>query len=110
MKALFLAGVAALFLATGTAHAYPPRYYDCGKAFVKIEMGAGSTARGRIFPKTWTIQENWEREVAKNLNPINSVNFRCTRDDNGDDKCWLNGKFCHEMSAEKGKEQFGDEY
>jgi len=32
MKKTLLTGITALFLATGTAHAYPPRYYDCGKA------------------------------------------------------------------------------
>jgi hypothetical protein len=42
MKELLLAGVAALFLATAAAHAYPPRYYDCGKAFVKIQTGKGT--------------------------------------------------------------------
>jgi len=56
MKELLLAGVAALFLATGAAHAYPPRYYDCGKAFVKIQTGKGTAPSGRrVFPTTWTI-------------------------------------------------------
>jgi hypothetical protein len=41
MKKILLTSVAALFLATGAAHAYPPRYYDCGKAFVRIQTGKG---------------------------------------------------------------------
>src|SRR5689334_9644128 len=60
---LLLASVAALLLATGAAHAYPPRYYDCGKAFVKIQTDEGSAPSGRrVFPTTWIIQENWEKE------------------------------------------------
>lgn len=31
MRILFLTSIAALLLATGATHAYPPRYYDCGK-------------------------------------------------------------------------------
>jgi hypothetical protein len=63
---LLLAGIAALFLAAGTAHAYPPRYYDCGKAFVKIQTGKGTAPSGRrVFPTTWIIQENWERKMRK---------------------------------------------
>jgi hypothetical protein len=106
MKELLLAGVAALFLATAAAHAYPPRYYDCGKAFVKIQTGKGTAPSGRrVFPTTWTIQENWEKEDAENLPPIGSLNFRCTKDD----KCWLNGKFCRKMSDEEGQKEFPDE-
>jgi len=105
MKKALLIGIAALFLATGTAHAYPPRYYDCGKAFVKIQTGAGSTPHGRVFPTTCTISENWHREDYD----IGSLNFRCTVGYKGDQKCWLNGKFCRKMSDEKGKEEFGDE-
>jgi hypothetical protein len=59
MKKLFLTGIAALLLTTGTTHAYPPRYYDCGKAFVKIQTGKGTAPSGnRVFPTTWTIAEN----------------------------------------------------
>src|SRR5262245_14948172 len=100
MNRVFIAGVA-LLLATGTAHAYPPRYYDCGKAFVKSQTAHGSAPHGRVFPTTWTISENWHRKDYE----IGSLNFRCTIDD----KCWLNGKFCRKMSDEKGKEEFGDE-
>jgi hypothetical protein len=106
MKKTLLTGIAALFLATGTAHAYPPRYYNCGKAFVKIQTFHGSAAHGRVFPTVWrTISENWEKEDRENLRPITSLNFRCTKED----KCWLNGKFCHQMSNEEGKKEFPDE-
>jgi hypothetical protein len=63
-----------LVLATGAAHAYPPRYYDCGKAFVKIQTDKGSAPSGRrVFPTTWIIQENWEKEDRENLRPITSL-------------------------------------
>jgi hypothetical protein len=75
-----------LLICVAAAHAYPPRYYDCGKAFVKIQSGKGTAPSGRrVFPTTWTIQENWEKEDAENLPPIGSLNFRCTKDD----KCWF---------------------
>jgi hypothetical protein len=42
--------IAALFLATGEALAYPPNYYDCGYAFLKTLMSKGSAASGnRVF-------------------------------------------------------------
>ena len=112
MKQLLLSGIAALFLATGTAHAYPPRYYDCGKAFVKIQTGKGTAPSGnRVFPTTWTIAENWEKEDRKTLPPISALNFRCIgiTEAARDDKCWLNGKFCRKMSDEEGQEEFPDE-
>jgi hypothetical protein len=111
MKRLFLTSVAALFLATGTAHAYPPRYYDCGKAFVKIQAGKGTAPSGRrVFPTTWVIQENWEKQDAKNLPRIGSLNLRCIQDTGEwSDKCWLNGKFCRKMSDEEGQKEFPDE-
>jgi hypothetical protein len=37
----------------GTAQAYPPRYYDCGRAFVRIQTGKGTAPSG-VFPTTWT--------------------------------------------------------
>jgi hypothetical protein len=71
VRRLLMVSIAVLLLATGTAHAYPPRYYDCGKAFVKIQTGKGTAPSGRrVFPTTWVIQENWERQDAKNLPPI----------------------------------------
>ena len=97
MKKVLLASVAALFLATGTAHTYPPRYFNCGKAFVKIQTFHGSAAHGRVFPTVWTISENWEKEDRENLRPITSLNFRCTKEE----KCWLNGKFCAGGIADK---------
>src|SRR5262249_34982908 len=101
MKKLLLTVIAALFL-TGSAHAYPADYYDCGKAFVKIQTHHGSAPHGRVFPRTWTIQENWEREDAKNLTPIKSVNLKCT----GfgmvlsleAEKCSLNGTLCRHIN------------
>jgi hypothetical protein len=112
MKRLLVTGVAVLFLATGTAHAYHAEYYDCGKAFVKIETASGSTPRGRVFPRTWTILENWEREDAKNLDPIDTLNLKCVPDEgpgSRNDRCRLNGKFCRRMSDEEGKKEFHDE-
>jgi len=61
MKKLFLTSIAALFLATGTAHAYPAHYYDCGIVFLKIQTGKGTAPSGRrVFPTEWTIVENWK--------------------------------------------------
>ena len=105
MKKTLLIGIAVLFLATGTAHAYPPHYYDCGMAFVKIQNGKGTAPSGRrVFPTTWTIQENWEKEDRENLPSIDSVNFRCTKKGYS-----FNGKFCRKMSDEEGRKEFGDE-
>jgi hypothetical protein len=104
MKQILL--IAALLLTTGAAHAYPARYYDCGKAFVKEQMAHGTAPSGRrVFPMTWTIRENWEREDAENLPPIGSLNFKS----NKDDKFRLNGKLCREMSDEEGRKEFGDD-
>jgi hypothetical protein len=105
MKRLLLTSIASLLLATGAAHAYPPRYYNCGKAFVKIQVGKGTAPSGRrVVPATWTIQENWKKEDAENLPPIGSLNFKCTKDE----KCWFNGEFCRHMSDEEGKKEFPD--
>jgi len=96
----FTAGIAALFLATGTAHAYPPRYYDCDEAFLKIQVQAGTLKGERVFPATWTIREKPEKY--RDNRPLN---FRC----NVDEKCWLNHKFCRSISEEKGHQEFRDE-
>jgi hypothetical protein len=87
------------------------RYYDCGKAFVKIQTGKGTAPSGRrVFPTTWVIQEHWERQDAKHLPPIGSLNLRCIQDPGEwSDKCWLNGKFCRKMSDEEGQKEFPDE-
>jgi hypothetical protein len=67
--------IAALFLATGAAHAYPPRYFNCGKAFVKIQTFHGSAAHGRVFPTVWTISENWEKEDRENFASYHFTEF-----------------------------------
>jgi len=109
---VFLTGIAVLFL-TGTAHAYPPRYYDCGKAFVKIQMFHGSAPHRRVFPMMWTISENWEKEDRENLPPISSLNFKCINQGANylpkDEKCWLNRKVSRRMSDEEGKKEFPEE-
>jgi hypothetical protein len=115
MKALFLTTIAALFLATGTANAYPPRYYDCGKAFVKIQTGAGSIPGShRVFPTTWTVAENYEvtqnPDRTRDATELRSINLRCIQvKDKWIDKCSLNGKLCRKMSDEEGRKEFGDE-
>jgi hypothetical protein len=113
MKKPLSIAIAALFLATGTAHAYPARYYDCGKAFVKIQTGKGSASHARVFPTSWIISENWEKTQnrEKGAAPLVAINLRCTQAAVGEwnDKCWLNGKVCHKMSDEEGKKEFPDE-
>jgi hypothetical protein len=52
----------------------------------------GSFQRHGLFKKIW------EKEDAKSLRPIISLNFRCTQvEGEWDDKCWLNGKFCRKI-------------
>jgi hypothetical protein len=128
MKKLFLPSIAALLLATGTAHAYAPRYYDCGSVFLRIQTGAGSvrssdgTYRYRVFPTEWKIIENWKvtqpdegdkNAVAKTKKEDNlsRLNLKCMDTGNLDlrDKCRFNGKLCRKMSDEQWKEEFGDE-
>jgi|SRR5215472_13922579 len=105
MKKLLLSSIAALFLTTGTAHAYNPIYYDCGVAFVKSQTHHGTGPSGRrVFPTTWTIQENWEKQDRENLPVISSLNFRC----NKNSKCYFNGRFCRVMSDEEGHKEFPD--
>jgi hypothetical protein len=112
MKRLFLTGIAALFLATGTAHAYPARYYDCGRAFVKIQTFHGSAPSRRVFPTVWTISEKGDGKHPDDLGD-RALNFRCAKPSmvtQGDkDKCWLNGKFCRKMSDKEGQKEFSDD-
>jgi hypothetical protein len=58
MKELFLTGIAALFLATGTAHAYPPVIMTAARLLLKFKplKGAllvveGSFQRHGLFKK-----------------------------------------------------------
>jgi hypothetical protein len=69
---LFLAGDAALLLATGAAHAGPPREFQCGKLFLTYQSVTGSAAANGIGrysvlvegvttePK---IEVRWKRET-----------------------------------------------
>jgi hypothetical protein len=41
MKKTLLTGIAALFLATGTAHANHQAYYQCGKKLILANIGKG---------------------------------------------------------------------
>jgi len=113
-KRVLLTSIAALLLATRTAQAYPTRYYDCGKAFLKIQTGAGSIPGShRVFPTYWNIAENYkvtQNPDRKRPIELRSINLRCAQvKDEWGDKCTLNGKLCRKMSDEKGKEEFGDE-
>jgi hypothetical protein len=106
MKKPILTGIAALFLATGTAHAYPPHYYNCGRVFLKTQTGHGTLPSGRrYFPTVWTVSENAEWEDRRSLPEIGSFNFKSTKDG----KYWFNGKLCRKMSDEEGHNHFGDE-
>ena len=132
MKRLFLTSIAALLLATGTAHAYPPRYYNCGAVFLRIQTGAGSvpgddgTYSYRVFPTEWKIMENYKvtqpdtddkhalakAKAAWGKN-FPSLNLKCTDTGKGNnelrDKCYFNGKLCRKMSDEQWKQEFGGE-
>ena len=65
MKKLLLSGVAVPFLATGTAYAYPPRYYNCGKAFVKIQTFHGSAAMAGSFRRCGLSRKIGKRKIGK---------------------------------------------
>jgi hypothetical protein len=51
MKKMLLASVAALFLATGTAHANHQAYYQCGKDLIFVNMGKGFTDYALVLDK-----------------------------------------------------------
>src|SRR5262249_27061494 len=89
----FIAGVAALFLATGTAHAlYPSTFLECGKTFVRIDHDKGTAPDGtRVFPRTWSIMEDAPRGA--HMTELGSFKFAC----NVKDQCWFNGKACRRM-------------
>jgi hypothetical protein len=134
MRAIAVA-ISALLLATAAAHAYPPRYYNCGPVFLRIQTGAGSVhdANGnftkRVFPTEWKIIENWKvtdpntddkDALAKAARawgaPGEKLNLKCTDTGEGSyapnsvrDKCRFNGKVCRKMSDEQWKQEFGDE-
>jgi hypothetical protein len=46
-----IAGVSALFLATGTAHANHQAYYQCGKDLIFVNMGKGFTDYALVLDK-----------------------------------------------------------
>ena len=49
---IFIVSIAALFLATGTAHAlYPSTFLECGKTFVRIDHDKGTAPDGTTEPK-----------------------------------------------------------
>jgi hypothetical protein len=107
MKRLLIAGIAALFLATGAAHAYPANYYDSGIVFLKIQMGKGRAPSGRrVFPTEWTIVENWKvtQDHDGDAKEV-PLNLRCPANGN----CRFNGKLCRKMSDEEGKKEFPEE-
>ena len=105
MKRLFLTGVAALFLATGTAHAlYPSTFLECGKTFVRIDHDKGTAPDGtRVFPRTWNIMEDAPRGAR--MTELGSFKFAC----NVKDQCWFNGKACRRMGNDEWHKFFPDD-
>src|SRR5262249_10172284 len=73
----FITGIAALLLATGTAHAlYPSTFLECGKTFVRIDHDKGTAPDGtRVFPRTWTIMEDAQRGA--HMTQLGSFKFAC---------------------------------
>jgi hypothetical protein len=83
--ATLLAGIAALLLATGTAHAKCCEYFRCGKILASF-----SVVKHDEKPSTgeWMF-----------VDPPLNFNFRCLK--GPDFKCWLNGKFCRWLSDDQ---------
>jgi len=107
LKKIFLIGIAALFLATGTAHACHD-YFRCGKFFVDRNHAHATVDGERQFWPEWTIFPN-PRPSAKSLE-FKSLEFKCKVGGGKDfkDKCWLNGNFCRLMSDEEWHKEFPD--
>ena len=97
MTRFFIAGIAALFLSTGTAHAlYPSTFLECGKTFVRIDHDKGTAPDGtRVFPRTWSIMEDAPRGAR--MTELGSFKFAC----NVKDQCWFNGKACRRMGNDE---------
>src|SRR6516162_11207759 len=74
---IFIVSIAALFLATGTAHAlYPSTFLECGKTFVRIDHDKGTAPDGtRVFPRTWSIMEDAPRGAR--MTELGSFKFTC---------------------------------
>ena len=101
MKKLLLAGVAALFLLSGTAQAYPPEYLKCGQIFVRIQTGKGTAPDGtRVFPRDYTIREDGMKGA--NMETLRS--FGCN-----DKTCWLNRRPCRHMTSDEWFKQFPED-
>jgi hypothetical protein len=86
MKKTLLIGVAALFLATGTAQAFPV-HNKCGETYVNTSWSKG-------------IQGPWEIKNAKS-----PFIFRC----NKKGKCWLNNHLCRFVDTEEYYKRFPDD-
>jgi len=86
MKAALLAGIAALLLATGTAHARCCVWSKCGNVFVQHQLVKEGYGRGKRH--TDILLEN----------PPLKFTYECSIRAG---KCWLNGKLCREVSDEE---------
>jgi hypothetical protein len=89
---LFLTSIAALFLATGTAHAGCCEWSKCGKVFVQdqvIKHGAKPSTSDVLFE-----------------NPPRNFTYRC----NSKGECWLNGNFCRGITDKEYYEAHRDDY
>ena len=102
---IFIVSIAALFLATGTAHAlYPSTFLECGKTFVRIDHDKGTAPDGtRVFPRTWSIMEDAPRGAR--MTELGSFKFAC----NVKDQCWFNGKACRKMDNDEWHKFFPDD-
>jgi|SRR5262249_30207959 len=92
MKKLFLSVIAALFLATGAAHARCCEWSKCGKYFVEYQVvkhGAKPRTSNMLFES-----------------PPRQFTFKCNRQ--GD--CWLNGKLCRGITDKEYYEAHRDDY
>ena len=115
MKTLLLAGVAVLFLATGTAHAKPVIKWQCGRTLVMLHENSFGA------PRHWPSGNETERSVYIEFKPVvrgnKILSFEWDPDferkwiDNpqGDygtatgGEAWLNGKRCKDYVPDKAK-------
>jgi hypothetical protein len=84
--------IAALFLATGAAHARCCEWSKCGKVFVEDQV-----VKHGPRPSTSNVLVE---------NPPRNFTYRC----NGKGECWLNGKLCRTITDKEYYEAHRDDY
>jgi hypothetical protein len=113
MKTLLLAGIAALFLTTGTAHAKPVIKWQCGRTVVSLHESSFGTpdehysveisfkpAVRRHYNFGWNPR--FERKEIKEPNPTDTEGEWGVATGGGD-QVYLNGKRCKDYVPSRTK-------